>query len=105
MKEKNVQLIFKFLLYVFILPYLFYISYINQNHLVLLCASGILIIHIYKDVFNSEWNYPILIRILGTYCAYLIFRFGDNNIIKLIGLIKLIGDLRKYFFKSDKYYF
>lgn len=105
MKEENIQIFFKFLLYVIIIPYLFYISYINKNKIVLLCTSCILITHIYKDIINPYWNYPNLIKILGTYCAYMIFRYGDNNIIKLIGLLKIIGDIRKYFFKSDKYYF
>ena len=81
MKEENIQIFFKFLLYVIIIPYLFYISYINENKIVLLCTSCILITHIYKDIINPYWNYPNLIKILGTYCAYMIFRYGDNNII------------------------
>ena len=105
MKEEEIQFIFKILLYCFILPYLFYISYINKNKIVLLCASCIIIAHIYRDVFNPLWSYSGWIRFLGTFCAFLIFKYGDNNYIKLIGLLKIIGDIRKYVFKSDKYYF
>jgi hypothetical protein len=104
-KEEKIQCIFKSLLYGIVIPYLIYISYINQNKIVLLCGLSILVIHIYKDLYNPLWKYPKIIKVFGTICAYLIFIYGDNKYIKLIGILKMIGDTRKYIFHSEKYYF
>jgi len=104
-KEEKIQHVFKILLYGIVLPYLLYTSYVKKNKIVLFCGFCILVIHIYKDFYNPLWKYPKILKMFGTICAYLIFIYGDNNYIKLIGLLKLIGDTRKYIFHSEKYYF
>jgi hypothetical protein len=100
-KEK----VFKSLLYLLLLPYLIYTSYIHQNTTVLICGVSILTTHLYKDIFNPTWIYPTIIKRLGTLCAGLIVIYGDTNYVKMIGFAKLIGDFRKYMFHNDKYYF
>ena len=98
---------FRIILYGLILPYILYIS-IKQNNIILfLCFLSILLAHLYseykrKTVKNWKWGNTF---IPGIILGLLLIISTNNKIIKLIGIIKIIGEFKRNILGYTEYYY
>ena len=95
---------FHLVLYLIVCPLLLYNSIRQKNIKLFICFVLILGSHLYKEFQDTDWKWPVWTEPIGFIIGYIIQRYSTNNIVKCIGILKMIAHVRQFLLKDDIYY-